>query len=70
VAYNQPPHLGYYLRDYVEGKIDLKPTGITQTTAAPTAKRVYDLQGRERRTTTRGLNIIREGNKVIKAIVK
>ena len=25
-AYNQPPHLGYYLPDYINGKID---TGIT-----------------------------------------
>ena len=67
VAYNQPPHLGYYLRDYVEGKIDLKPTGISQTkAAAPAVRQVYDLQGRQQSQMKRGLNIIREGGTVRK----
>ena len=29
VAYNQPPHLGYYLRDYVKNQ-QSNPTGILQ----------------------------------------
>ena len=67
VAYNQPPHLGYYLRDYVEGKIDLKPTGISQAkTAEPAVRQVYDLQGRQQSQMKRGLNIIREGGTVRK----
>lgn len=31
VAYNQPPHLGYYLRDYVKNQ-QSNPTGISQPT--------------------------------------
>ena len=51
----------------MEGKIDLKPTGISQTkAAAPAVRQVYDLQGRQQSQMKRGLNIIREGGTVRK----
>jgi rhamnogalacturonan endolyase len=63
-AYNQPPHLGYYLPDYVEGKL----TNGLQPMAMPTrqTREVYDLQGRKQNGLKRGLNIIREGGRIRK----
>ena len=68
-AYNQPPHLGYYLPDYIDGKL----TGIenikTSTTAEPAV--IYDLSGRRLSTTDpntlpKGIYIIKQGTKIIK----
>ena len=68
-AYNQPPHLGYYLPDYIDGKL----TGIenikTSTTAEPAV--IYDLSGRRLSTTDpntlpKGIYIIKKGTKIIK----
>lgn len=44
-AYNQPPHLGYYLPDYLTSK---QSTGIRQTEMAEkkASNTIYDLQGR------------------------
>ena len=56
-AYNQPPHLGYYLPDYIEGKL---PSTISQT-QAQTVKttETFDLQGRRTTGLKKGLNIMR-----------
>ena len=68
-AYNQPPHLGYYLPDYIDGKL----TGIEQIlTDSQTGKTViYDLSGRQlptsdTNTLPKGIYIIKQGTKVIK----
>ena len=68
VAYNQPPHLGYYLPDYVSGKL---PTAIGSMAAAkPAAADVYDLTGRRTGSLKQGVNIIRENGKTRKVLVK
>jgi len=72
-AYNQPPHLGYYLPDYVEGKIDVQPviTGIKSMATVLQengTKSVYDLQGRQLQGLKPGLNIIREGGRTRKVL--
>lgn len=56
-AYNQPPHLGYFLPDYINGKL---PNSINQT-VAPTNQttQTYDLQGRRTNGLKKGLNIMR-----------
>ena len=52
VAYNQPPHLGYYLPDYIESFQGVEPTGITEVMdngkwiMDNEAGAWYDLQGR------------------------
>ena len=68
-AYNQPPHLGYYLPDYIDGKL----TGIeTIKTDMQTEKAIpYDLSGRRLPTSDfnslpKGIYIIKQGTKVIK----
>ena len=68
-AYNQPPHLGYYLPDYIDGKL----TGIEEIlTDTQTGKAViYDLSGRQlptsdANTLPKGIYIIKQGTKVIK----
>ena len=73
VAYNQPPHLGYYLPDYVAGTIEiLEPTAIstTRTGSEPGGTEIYDLQGRRLTTMKRGVNIVREGNQNRKVVVR
>ena len=75
-AYNQPPHLGYFLPDYIAGKL---PNGIQSIAAQQPADRIFDLQGRQlcpatlnssSRNTPRGLFIIRQGDKVRKVMMK
>jgi rhamnogalacturonan endolyase len=80
-AYNQPPHLGYYLPDYINGKL----TGIRSLESGDSRNdmidwtrsdlQIYDLQGRKIPTDSRlltpeflpsGLYIIKQGNKIIK----
>ena len=57
-AYNQPPHLGYYLPDYINGKIEI--TGVKDLANAQAPEEtVYDLQGRQQNGLRRGLNIVR-----------
>ena len=68
-AYNQPPHLGYFLADYINGK--LVPNAIEEHVAETVAgKQVYDLQGRRQQTLRKGLNIVREGGKVKKIFLQ
>jgi rhamnogalacturonan endolyase len=68
-AYNQPPHLGYYLPDYIDGKL----TGIeTLKTDMQTEKAIlYDLSGRRLPTSDfnslpKGIYIIKQGANIIK----
>ena len=57
-AYNQPPHLGYYLPDYINGKID---TGIHEVRSKTEEGRMayYDLNGRPVNDNHKGLVIMR-----------
>ena len=57
-AYNQPPHLGYYLPDYINGKID---TGIHEVRSKTEEGRMayYDLNGRPVSGNHKGLVIMR-----------
>lgn len=68
-AYNQPPHLGYYLPDYIDDKL----TGIeTIKTDMQTEKAIlYDLSGRRLPTSDfnslpKGIYIIKQGANIIK----
>ncbi len=68
-AYNQPPHLGYYLPDYIEGKL---PEAIMSTTTTTTnEKQVFDIQGRRLASDgqgCKGLFIVRENGQVRKVM--
>lgn len=57
-AYNQPPHLGYYLPDYINGKID---TGIHEVSSKMENSKTafYDLNGRPVSGNHKGLVIMR-----------
>ena len=57
-AYNQPPHLGYYLPDYINGKID---TGIYEVSSKMENSKTafYDLNGRPVSGNHKGLVIMR-----------
>lgn len=68
-AYNQPPHLGYYLPDYINGKL----TGIVSinTNMPAEAPVIYDLSGRHLPTSDindlpKGIYLIKQGTNVIK----
>ena len=62
-AYNQPPHLGYCLVDYLAGKL----TGVQSVVAdSDEPEQVFDLQGRRLDAMRPGLNIIRKNGKVTK----
>ncbi len=59
VAYNQPPHLGYYLPDYVDGKIQIIETGIEHINHQPVAGNAYyNLQGQRIEKPRRGIYIV------------
>ena len=66
-AYNQPPHLGYYLPDYIDGKL---PTAITvlNSSATDTEEAIFDFSGRRLPALQKGLNIVRKNGKTIKII--
>lgn len=59
VAYNQPPHLGYYLPDYIESFQGVDATGIQEVESAPTtqAPRYYNLQGQRIEKPQHGIYI-------------
>jgi rhamnogalacturonan endolyase len=63
-AYNQPPHLGYYLPDYIDGKLTNNVQSVA--TQPQQTKQVFDLLGRKLNSLKPGLNIIREGGKTKK----
>ena len=68
-AYNQPPHLGYYLPDYLDGKL---PVAGIQDIQVQTSgiRQIFDLNGRRLPALQKGLNIIKENSKVKKVFVK
>ncbi|MBQ9357897.1 MAG: rhamnogalacturonan lyase [Prevotella sp.] len=60
-AYNQPPHLGYYLPDYISGKL---VSGIATPPYRDNGNQpaqYFDLQGRRLNTPTQGFTIERRG---------
>lgn len=59
VAYNQPPHLGYYLPDFIESFQGVDPTGIQEVKSAPTTqdKAYYNLQGQRIEKPQHGIYI-------------
>jgi rhamnogalacturonan endolyase len=63
-AYNQPPHLGYYLPDYIDGKLTNNVQFVV--TESQQTKQVFDLQGRKLNSLKPGLNIIRVNGKTKK----
>ncbi len=64
VAYNQPPHLGYYLPDFIESFQGQNPTGIIELEQArPADGRYYNLMGVPVDKPTQGV-YIHNGNKV------
>ena len=66
-AYNQPPHLGYYLPDYIDGKL---PSSIGNiTTVQQETEQVFDAQGRQLNSLHKGLNIVRKNGRVKKVLV-
>ena len=70
VGYNQPPHLGYYLPDYVEGRL----TGIANIQKSTSGAQCYfDLQGRRinKEDLRRGsIYIVRQGQNAKKIIIQ
>ena len=66
-AYNQPPHLGYFLPDYIAGKLTNQVPCVAYSQQQ---EQIFDLQGRRLDALKPGLNIIREGDKVRKVLVK
>ena len=66
-AYNQPPHLGYFLPDYIAGKLTNQVPCIAYSQQQ---EQIFDLQGRQLDALKPGLNIIRQGGKVRKVLVK
>lgn len=59
VAYNQPPHLGYYLPDYIESFQGVDPTGIQEVEGIKTniSKAYYNLQGQRIEKPQHGIYI-------------
>ncbi|WP_155808564.1 rhamnogalacturonan lyase [Xylanibacter brevis] len=59
VAYNQPPHLGYYLPDYIESFQGVDATGIQEVQSAPTTQApwYYNLQGQRIEKPQHGIYI-------------
>ena len=66
-AYNQPPHLGYYLHDYIHSKL---PTAIKTVADSSnnTSEEIFDLNGRHISILQKGLNIVRKNGKTYKVI--
>ena len=67
-AYNQPPHLGYFLPDYIAGKLTNAVPSVAVEPQQST--QIYDLQGHPLTSLKPGLNIVRQNGKVKKIIVK
>lgn len=58
VAYNQPPHLGYYLPDFIESFQGNDPTGIYELKAtAGKDDKIYNLMGIPVENPTKGIYI-------------
>ncbi len=66
VAYNQPPHLGYYLPDYIESFQGVEPTGIVEVQAKTAFGRspIYNLNGQRVQNASHGI-FVRDGKKYV-----
>ncbi len=66
VAYNQPPHLGYFLPDYIDTFQGIEPSGILEVSpeTAIGDDRYYNLQGVEVKHPVKGVYIHR-GKKIL-----
>ena len=66
VAYNQPPHLGYYLPDFIESFQGVEPTGIVevQAKAASGCSPIYNLNGQRVQNASHGI-FVRDGKKYV-----
>ena len=69
VAYNQPPHLGYYLPDYIASfkGVEPTPTGITniKTNDTQHTGKTYSLDGTVVVNPTKKGVYIRNGKKLV-----
>ena len=70
-AYNQPPHLGYYLPDYLQGKLPVSGIQAVVPSAQNAKPEFFDLQGRrlpvsQTDALPSGLFIMKDGNHAIK----
>ena len=64
VSYNQPPHLGYYLPDYIESFQGMEPTGIQEVEMKDVHDGTfYNLMGVPVNNPTKGIYIT-NGKKV------
>ena len=67
VAYNQPPHLGYYLPDFIESFQGADPTGIIEVSGSriqDSSSEIYNLQGQRVEKASRGI-FLRGGKKYV-----
>jgi rhamnogalacturonan endolyase len=65
VAYNQPPHLGYYLPDYIESFQGINPTGIQDIHSEDTRDtQYYNLMGTPVDNPSHGVYIVK-GKKIL-----
>ena len=66
VAYNQPPHLGYYLPDYIESFQGTDPTGIVEVKGQKEEGRdtIYNLAGQRVNKNAKGI-LIQNGKKLV-----
>ena len=58
VAYNQPPHLGYYLPDFIESFQGADPTGIIEVSGSriqDSSSEIYNLQGQRVEKAAHGI---------------
>ena len=71
-AYNQPPHLGYHLQDYVDGKLISGIHDAQPSTLHLQPSTCYDLQGRRVSdvSSRKGIVILRGENQVRKQVIK
>ena len=70
VAYNQPPHLGYYLPDYIESFQGVDPSTITGIRTIATKEKTdnafYNLMGQPVENPTKGIFINKRKTIIIK----
>ena len=66
VAYNQPPHLGYYLPDFIESFQGTDPTGIVEVKSQKEEGRgdIYNLAGQRVNKNAKGI-LIQNGKKFV-----
>ena len=66
-AYNQPSHLGYYLPDYLDGKLHAGISTVTDS-RNNTTEGIFDLSGRRLPTLQKGLNIVHQNGRTMKIL--